>query len=388
MVMKGRPGDPRVTEYLRLDRRMDELIEEFGLTKANDYLEFAHHIRGLMAKLEELHADWLWIDALCIDQSDARERTHQVGMMSKIFGRANKVISWLGPAYDNSEYAMATIAGYKSETNSNVVHALSQAELSEAICSLCERSYWKWLWVFQELRHAKHIILMCGDGTIDWNDFRQLWCDVVNATTTNQHISERLTRTPTTRMMALRKKPITPSLWNLLEETRDLECLDQRDRVFALLSVAIEGHEGIEPDYDSSVTPLDLAHRILQNKYALRSPGTLSEVLADCKNLESAFRMKKGSMLIYRGHDAGGNYHPYLRNQWCGCIFEWMQSARDLTEFLQRCLVGYARHGGPSHCLEGSSYIDIEGSGAAASWSTWAEFHGHTTVTCLLQKGK
>jgi hypothetical protein len=37
--------------------------------------------------------DWLWIDALCIDQSDLRERTHQVGIMSEIFGRANQVIS-------------------------------------------------------------------------------------------------------------------------------------------------------------------------------------------------------------------------------------------------------------------------------------------------------
>jgi hypothetical protein len=34
---------------------------------------------------KDWHKDWLWIDALCIDQSDACERLRQVGIMSEIF---------------------------------------------------------------------------------------------------------------------------------------------------------------------------------------------------------------------------------------------------------------------------------------------------------------
>jgi hypothetical protein len=80
---------------------------------------------------------WLWIDALCIDQSDAQERTHQVEIMSEIFGRADSVISWLGPAYDNSEHAMNAIAGYPYDGKTSKHTALNRTELSEAICSLC-----------------------------------------------------------------------------------------------------------------------------------------------------------------------------------------------------------------------------------------------------------
>ena len=109
--------------------------------------------------------NWLWVDALCIDQSNADERTHQVVIMSEIFGRADQVISWLGPAYDNSEYAMSTIATY-SDKFSVKSQIISPAELSEAICSLCERPYWMRLWVFQELRHAKDIRLLCGEHSL------------------------------------------------------------------------------------------------------------------------------------------------------------------------------------------------------------------------------
>lgn len=193
--------------------------------------------------------NWLWIDALCIDQSDSRERAHQVGIMSEIFGHADWVISWLGPAYDNSDHAMSAILAYSARFS--VKHQIvNPTELSEAICSLCERAYWKRLWVFQELRHAKDIILMCGEHWLSWDNFRNIWLVVVEiATTGGDASSERLRQSLATRMMTLRTKPMDLSLWNLLKETSNLECADARDRVFALLSVATQGHEGIKADY-------------------------------------------------------------------------------------------------------------------------------------------
>lgn len=136
------------------------------LSRGQSLEEFHHNFVRLEAlRRQGWPENWLWIDALCIDQSDDRERMHQVGIMSEIFGRADQMISWLGPAYDDSEHAMSTIASYGDKFS--VKHQIiSPAELSEAICSLCERPYWKRLWVFQELRHANLIVLMCGEHSL------------------------------------------------------------------------------------------------------------------------------------------------------------------------------------------------------------------------------
>ena len=40
----------------------------------------------------------LWIDAICIDQSNPDERNHQVQMMSRVYTRAQQVCVWLGEA--------------------------------------------------------------------------------------------------------------------------------------------------------------------------------------------------------------------------------------------------------------------------------------------------
>ncbi|KAI4908160.1 hypothetical protein J4E90_008784 [Alternaria incomplexa] len=39
---------------------------------------------------------YLWIDQLCIDQSNTDERNHQVQMMSDIYSKATSVVAWLG----------------------------------------------------------------------------------------------------------------------------------------------------------------------------------------------------------------------------------------------------------------------------------------------------
>jgi hypothetical protein len=40
--------------------------------------------------------DWLWVDAICINQSDLDERTVQVNFMCRIYSSASDVVVWLG----------------------------------------------------------------------------------------------------------------------------------------------------------------------------------------------------------------------------------------------------------------------------------------------------
>ena len=49
----------------------------------------------------------LWVDAVCIDQTDNQERNHQVTLMRMIYTQANRVIVWLGNSlgYIKSHFA-------------------------------------------------------------------------------------------------------------------------------------------------------------------------------------------------------------------------------------------------------------------------------------------
>lgn len=51
----------------------------------------------------------IWIDAICINQKDLRERNHQVNLMLDIYHHCQKLIIWLGLEMDGSEKAIATL---------------------------------------------------------------------------------------------------------------------------------------------------------------------------------------------------------------------------------------------------------------------------------------
>ncbi|KAK1707925.1 heterokaryon incompatibility protein-domain-containing protein [Colletotrichum lupini] len=49
---------------------------------------------------------WLWIDAICIKQTDLKEKSWQINAMRDIYSGADMVYMWLGPGTENSDAAM------------------------------------------------------------------------------------------------------------------------------------------------------------------------------------------------------------------------------------------------------------------------------------------
>lgn len=54
----------------------------------------------------------LWIDALCINQADVEERSHQVSFMDEIYREAHTVLIWLGPGTEYSFYGMEALKSF------------------------------------------------------------------------------------------------------------------------------------------------------------------------------------------------------------------------------------------------------------------------------------
>jgi hypothetical protein len=51
----------------------------------------------------------LWIDAICINQEDPKERNQQVALMTKIYTCAEQVLAWLGPSRCRTDEAFKTM---------------------------------------------------------------------------------------------------------------------------------------------------------------------------------------------------------------------------------------------------------------------------------------
>lgn len=60
------------------------------------YLWLSETLSAFFDTLKERRIQTLWIDALCIDQSNIAERNHQVGLMGEIYKKADHVLIWLG----------------------------------------------------------------------------------------------------------------------------------------------------------------------------------------------------------------------------------------------------------------------------------------------------
>lgn len=106
----------------------------------------------------------LWVDALCINQKDPREKTVQVMQMRWIYQSADQVIVWLGDGTAESQYAMDWLKyGFKYPILKD-----------HTVIKLLQRPWFTRIWVLQEVPMArKGPIVRCGDDEISWSDLRQ-----------------------------------------------------------------------------------------------------------------------------------------------------------------------------------------------------------------------
>jgi len=125
---------------------------------------FLNQARSLQAHC----SGWIWIDAICVDQSNDPERTHQVNFMFEIYRRAQHVLVWLGPQYGDSDKAMQELDHRHKSRSSRSLHGVWSSPAGAAICELCKRPYWSRLWVFQESKLGKAKTIICGDQAIPW----------------------------------------------------------------------------------------------------------------------------------------------------------------------------------------------------------------------------
>lgn len=125
-----------------------------------------HHLRKPDSPLK------IWVDAICIDQGNSKEKESQIPLMDKIYGQAEMTYLWLGPAAEDSDTAMDFIASSGSVNTVDEINALSPPY--PALLSFFNRTWWSRIWVVQEALLSRNAIFKCGQKEVPMSTFAQV----------------------------------------------------------------------------------------------------------------------------------------------------------------------------------------------------------------------
>ena len=133
----------------------------------------------------------LWVDAVCMNQQDVKEKSSQVAMMHGIYQRAERVIVWLGESTMESDKGMDfvprlvavegeskrlsadpnVVAGGREPLSVRLGLPRDGADEYTAFTSMFGNNWFSRVWIIQEVAMASEIQLMCGSRSVSWDDF-------------------------------------------------------------------------------------------------------------------------------------------------------------------------------------------------------------------------
>ena len=227
-------------------------------------------------KTPDLRDRWLWIDALCIDQSNLRERAEQVQIMSAIFRRAKLVVSWLGfddPAladlFHKVQENAISLNHCSKEQSTPVTASALESTVKEGL-KACDydsfylNEYWTRTWIAQEVLSAHRLALMHESTIIDWKFF---WLGLFGTPEFSEDFKGRLAGPRGSddlmayRYYFQREEPSQSlSIFDVLSEYKLLQCSDPRDRIYAIRALLRSG-DSFSVSYSDGVE--ELALRVL-----------------------------------------------------------------------------------------------------------------------------
>ena len=211
--------------------------------------------------------DWLWIDAICINQANTEERNHQVRFMAGIYSLAKHVLIYLGP-FALRLSTMSKLAQIKGKIGNlrfawRTYWALERRFLPDRELDQFEGlPYWRRMWIVQEVVLAKRRLIVSNGVLLDFRlvqtmfDGRDLgdsdpdFWKPLNVIIAQANLFNQV------------GGPVKQDIFSLLNNFSRNGCGDRRDRVFALLGL-VAGGADFRVDY--SLKEQKLAFSVLKS---------------------------------------------------------------------------------------------------------------------------
>ncbi|KAI4192055.1 MAG: hypothetical protein LQ346_004508 [Caloplaca aetnensis] len=233
----------------------------------------------------------LWIDAICIDQENLVEKTHQVRMMRDIYRNASRVLVWLGESNKDIRKAMAFLQRADEVEGSLPLHPVL-AEILElprqrqdegtegevrnhysnenidpfapGLEKIFKKPWWFRLWVVQEVFVARRPPLVgCGRAWVSWTVVHR---QMSNFAWEQKRVGESNADWLNILMFGAMHYEFSrgrldggTGLFRLLTATSNRRTTQPHDKIYALLGLATDDAvENIDIDYEQ---PYSIAYQ-------------------------------------------------------------------------------------------------------------------------------
>jgi hypothetical protein len=198
----------------------------------------------------------VWVDALCINQNNIKERGDQVAKMRQIYEECARVIVYLGPDVALPAQGQFPPRRRLEELNQHLRHLhkssssnANTGQLDVAMRTLLQRRYFSRVWVIQELVTSQRAIMRVGDTefSIDNTTASRL---------TNANADWKWEESGAPWLQYVTQKSIqVEDLYGVLAVTSKSHATDPRDRLFGILGLVQRDDKELaswQPDYTLS----------------------------------------------------------------------------------------------------------------------------------------
>ncbi|RYN98011.1 hypothetical protein AA0120_g2336 [Alternaria tenuissima] len=238
------------------------------VTVNGEYLDVTENLHSALQHLRSEDIDRvLWVDAICIDQGNERERGHQVQQMCKIYSQAEEVIVWLGQATEETNILMDSLQRLEEHSSTQghrhwdlaqwttfwlLVRQDPDVEPCKGLDMLLGKPWFRRVWILQEIANAKKASVWCGAKSVRARTFAL--APSLIGVKPERHCQAVLDIMPG-RLREDTWWYESRDLYNLLLKFSESEASDPRDKVYALLGISSDAcdTDSLRPDYEKGL---------------------------------------------------------------------------------------------------------------------------------------
>ncbi|EEU45261.1 uncharacterized protein NECHADRAFT_100683 [Fusarium vanettenii 77-13-4] len=250
---------------------------------------------ALLGLYQYLDGRPIWIDAMCINQTDSNEKALQVARMGEIYSAAEKVFIWLGRKHTTRDTALRILKVWPSfpanPDNANIQFHGKKYNTAKAffdatstgseliswigLLTIVTESWWSRVWTVQEFILSKEYAFFYNGAQVPTDDFKKAmdWTYFVAINCSSKLIPSWVTFQPS--IFDLKQHGTRLSFLDVAMLGATRMAGDPRDKAWAFLGITDPGSIGqppLKPDYDNRNMGdfyIDLAQRLLRGDAGL-----------------------------------------------------------------------------------------------------------------------